>query len=164
MDPDSIDEEFLIKSANASTNVLGDAQITSLTFSGKSGNPGHVFDVRCHNHREVSKTLCDKMFEMFAENMEPFYRSSSWGWNEKERKKEFNQPLNRYLVASNPVNDELAGFCMFRFEYDDDEEPEHPVLYLYELQIKSDYRGQGIGCQVRLRYLYITRGIFNCNF
>ena len=29
----------------------------------------------------------------------------------------------------------VAAFTMFRFEWDDEDEPEYPVLFLYEFQV-----------------------------
>jgi ribosomal protein S18 acetylase RimI-like enzyme len=39
----------------------------------------------------------------------------------------------------------VAGFVMFRFCYDDDDEPEFPCLYMYELNISPPSRGDGLG-------------------
>jgi len=39
----------------------------------------------------------------------------------------------------------IEAFAAYRFEWDDDDEPEHPVLYLYELQVDAACQGQGLG-------------------
>ena len=39
----------------------------------------------------------------------------------------------------------IVAFALFRFEWDDEEEPEYPVLYCYELQIRSTFQGRGLG-------------------
>ena len=39
----------------------------------------------------------------------------------------------------------IVAFTLFRFEWDDEEEPEYPVLYCYELQIRSTFQGRGLG-------------------
>jgi GNAT superfamily N-acetyltransferase len=42
----------------------------------------------------------------------------------------------------------IVGYTVFRFEWDDDEEPEHPVLYCYELQVSKTVQGHGVGRQI----------------
>jgi len=37
---------------------------------------------------------------------------------------------------------------MFRFTWDDEDEPEFPVLFCYELQVDEKYRGSGIGARL----------------
>ena len=37
------------------------------------------------------------------------------------------------------------GYTTFRFEWDDEDEPEYPVLYCYELQVSHEMQGLGIG-------------------
>lgn len=41
---------------------------------------------------------------------------------------------------------DITGFCAYRFSWDDDDEPEHAVLYIYELQVAASHQGLGIGC------------------
>ena len=42
----------------------------------------------------------------------------------------------------------IVGYTVFRFEWDDEEEPEHPVLYCYELQVSKTVQGHGVGRQI----------------
>ncbi len=66
--------------------------------------------------------------------------------------------LQSVFDATNISGQELAGqgqsrrniiaFASFRFEWDDEEEPEYPVLYCYELQVSSIMQGHGIGKQL----------------
>ena len=39
----------------------------------------------------------------------------------------------------------VLGFVHFRYEYDDDNYPKHPVTYIYELQVHSNWQKFGIG-------------------
>ena len=52
------------------------------------------------------------------------------------RKRRYKQNNERAGAGS------LAAFTIFRFEWDDDEEPEYPVLYCYELQAHSAFQGR----------------------
>lgn len=48
-----------------------------------------------------------------------------------------------YLTVKHDAD--LIAFAMFKIEWDDLDVPEFPVLYLYELQVASSWRNQGIG-------------------
>ena len=39
----------------------------------------------------------------------------------------------------------IIAYAMFRFDWDDEDEPEYPVLYCYELQVSTKYQGCKIG-------------------
>ena len=39
----------------------------------------------------------------------------------------------------------VIAFLMFQFTWDDEDEPEYPVVYVYELQVNADYRRHKIG-------------------
>lgn len=42
----------------------------------------------------------------------------------------------------------LLAFSMFKFTWDDEDEPEFPVLFCYELQVEERYRGCGLGARL----------------
>lgn len=97
------------------------------------------------------------IFELLRENMKIFYEISGWGWNETEKQKELFHPHSRFLLLTSPSpaaansderrldREEVVGFAMFRFEWDDEDEPEHAVLYLYEVQVKQSLQRAGLG-------------------
>lgn len=53
---------------------------------------------------------------------------------------------------------------MYRIEWDDEDEPEEPVLYCYELQVCPEYQGKGLGAVPRphslARYLKLVSPSF----
>ena len=121
---------------------------------------------------DLSKLDRISIFNLLETNMKLWYEKN-WGWRETEKKKELFHPNSRFLcaykrpssvnsdtnltksslpspIAPNAVDNELIGFVMFRFEWDDEDEPEHPVLFCYEIQICKIYCGQNIGSQVSI--------------
>jgi hypothetical protein len=126
----------------------------------------------------VSKSAADLssnekivIYQLFEDNMKVWYLKN-WGLNVNEKKKELYHPDSRFIcvhkspipgntpstkssesdikAADNISHGELIAFTMFRFEWDDEDEPEHPVLFCYEIQICDTFRGQKIGSKVRL--------------
>lgn len=96
-----------------------------------------------------SSTLTEQMkvciFTLFENNMKDMYETT-WGWNKDEKMKELFAPTSKFLlIVDDDDNEKLIAFTMFRFEWDDEDEPEYPVLYCYELQTCNEYQGKGIG-------------------
>jgi hypothetical protein len=43
---------------------------------------------------------------------------------------------------------DIVGFAMFRFEYDDLDDPAYPVVFVYELQLAGVAQSKGVGAKV----------------
>ena len=80
---------------------------------------------------------------MFEENMGALYRESSWGLDLTEKREELDHLNARFLLVYK--DEELVGYCHFRFETNDDDNPTAVVVYVYELQVSSKYQRYGIG-------------------
>lgn len=104
-----------------------------------------------------------EFLDLFEDNMGDQYKKSSWGLDMEEKKAELTHSKARFLVLLDDSNadeksskenellaQDLAGFCHYRFEYDDEESPAEAVLYVYELQIRDKYRCQGLGRRIML--------------
>lgn len=89
----------------------------------------------------------DDCLKLFQENMADLYKNSSWGLDMGEKRAEFTHKTARFLLVRT-LESELAAFVHFRFCLDDDEEPTRAVLYVYEIQVASQYRRQGLGRQL----------------
>lgn len=85
-----------------------------------------------------------ELMKLFEENMAEQYRKSSWGLNLEEKQAELSHAKARFLVLLD-AEEELAGFCHYRLDYDDEDAPADVVVYVYELQIRERYRRQGLG-------------------
>ena len=60
-------------------------------------------------------------------------------------------------VYDKEIPDVIIGFIMFQFSWDDENEPEFPVLYVYELQIVDTYRRKNIGRKLMEVCIQIAR-------
>lgn len=93
---------------------------------------------------------------------------ANWGWKEIEKKSELFNGDSRFIcvyeavksedsdtsdASGMKVNRDLVAFVMFRFEWDDEDEPEHPVLFCYEIQVSNAHRSQQIGRHVSTIHL-----------
>ncbi|KAF6765987.1 acyl-CoA N-acyltransferase [Ephemerocybe angulata] len=70
--------------------------------------------------------------------------ASSLGWDAKKKHAEMFHRFSRFILVfqgPEPLAENLVAFSMFRFE----NEEEYCVLYCYELQVKEEMRGMGIG-------------------
>ncbi|THV04877.1 hypothetical protein K435DRAFT_146510 [Dendrothele bispora CBS 962.96] len=73
--------------------------------------------------------------------MYELYIHSSFGWKPEEKKKELFDTLSRFILLSSGQTEEVAGFCMFRFEYENGDD----ILYCYELQISRSHKRRSLG-------------------
>jgi ribosomal protein S18 acetylase RimI-like enzyme len=80
----------------------------------------------------------------------------AWGWDRKDKAKELFANVSNFVVArevgtgdSGEGGEEshgpIVGYVMIRFCWDDDEEPEFPVCYVFELNVAPSERGSGLG-------------------
>lgn len=95
--------------------------------------------------------LLDSCMALFEENMGQLYRDSSWGLNLPEKRAELDHNDARFLLATAPSKNDknesmpVVGYCHFRFDVDDDDDPKELVVYVYELQVSKHFQGNGIG-------------------
>jgi len=94
--------------------------------------------------------ILQQCLDLFESNMGELYRNSSWGLDMDEKRSEFSNKKARYLLLHHQQQEQhrqqqLAAFVHFRFDYDDEEDPEAVVLYVYEIQVSQEFRRQGLG-------------------
>jgi ribosomal protein S18 acetylase RimI-like enzyme len=138
---ENFDELEIIQGATRLENIAAFCSLPS-QVSGM-----HVFVMKAN---ELSLRIKLRIMALVEENMKSFYERSSWGWNEAEMHKETLHSLNRVLLLSssgsiNDIETNLVGFAIFRFDWDDEDEPEYPVLYLYQLQVLTNFQKMGFG-------------------
>jgi N-alpha-acetyltransferase 40 len=85
----------------------------------------------------------EECMDLFQVNMDEYYRNSSWGLNLEDKRAEWTHANARFLVLLSGSS--MAGFCHYRFDYDDETDPTEVVLYVYELQIQEPFKRQGLG-------------------
>ena len=183
-DPDRCDEEMLLSLAKECNDYAKECNLpTTLSNSSLSS----VFSVVYKRSRDLTEADKSSMMSILENNMKTHYEKT-WGWKPVEKSKELFHPDSIFIclyptsvaVSTNDgsvtVNTDvsstaasssssgkstsgLVAYSMCRFEWDDEEEPEHPVLYCYELQLAAELHGQRIGSQVIVpqRYIALSR-------
>jgi hypothetical protein len=141
---DNIDESYQIKVANACNDILAEVGLARSLEPAASSS----MRIECANATSLSQERKEEIYKVTETNMKAIYIESGWGWNPIEKRNEFFHPLSRMYMLIDEASNQIAGFGIFRFEYDDEEEPEFIVLYIYELQIREAYRRMGYGAQV----------------
>jgi len=104
----------------------------------------------------LPKELEIECIKLFESNMGKFYRSSSWGLNLKEKRKELRHPDARFLILKEESStnngdgsqSNIIAFSHFRFEVNDDDYPTEEVMYVYELQVDQTVRRSGLGKKI----------------
>ena len=74
------------------------------------------------------------------------YETSSIGWHPKRKKREMREDDMRYLILFGTGTGDVApviGFLSFMLTHDST--PSVPVLYIYEIHLKIEAQGSGLG-------------------
>ena len=166
---------MMLRMANSLTDLVGVCKLETTVQSSSSRlvEEREVFELQCIcNEMMLSASLRSQIFSIFEKSMKAQYEQN-WGWKEAEMRKEVFHPMSRYLCFYPEGNtEELAGYAIFRFEWDDDEEPEFPVLYCYQLMVSDEKQRHGLGKQLmnmlsiigkKLRMEKIMLTVFNSN-
>lgn len=135
---DNMDESELIQQANMLTDFVGVCGLQSFE--------SEQYRILCKKSIELSPSERTTLFNILQTNMKSIYESTSWGWEEAQKRKEMFAPASRFILLVNPADEtDILAFSMFRFEWDDEEEPEHPVLFCYEVQVPAAHQKRGFG-------------------
>jgi len=148
------DEVELLSEANIVQNLQEHLpELLPSTFDSK----GRSFHLNYCTAAMLTPRLTLKMFQIFETNMKEHYEAT-WGWNRNEKMKELFHPASRFIIATKSSSEEdpnkqlasvdpsdVVAFTIYRFDWDDDDEPEHPVLYCYELHVDATSQKLGLG-------------------
>lgn len=153
---DSYDESAIIKSANSKQDLLSDAGLrATLTLANEKS-----YRVEFRNVTQLTELEKFEMFALCEQNMRAFYETT-WGWNAAEKHREIFSHNAKFLlildVDCEEVRQQVKSWVMFKFDWDDLDEPEHPVCFVYELQVRESERSQSIGTQVMTMILEISQ-------
>ncbi|KAJ8605540.1 hypothetical protein CTAYLR_000100 [Chrysophaeum taylorii] len=96
-----------------------------------------------------------ELMGLLEANMRAMYEASPWGWDGPAKREEVSR-AHRIVATRDGV---LAGFALFRFEPDDEEDPERAVLYVRELQISPRFRRTGVGTELMRRLHRLAKGL-----
>lgn len=126
----------------------------------------------CQMSAHLTEAEKARIYQLFKTNMGEWYKKN-WGLEDSEKKKELYHTESHFIcvhkitglthskdlksygssasVQEDKGENELVAFAMFRFEWDDEDEPEFPVLFCYEIQICDAHQGKKIGRHVSLK-------------
>jgi ribosomal protein S18 acetylase RimI-like enzyme len=142
---DNLDEEDILRVSQAATNVLDDCNIPNTLRDGQ----GDEFDlIFYHTRDQLSSGIRGQLMKMLETNIRTYYEQT-WGWDDASKRKEVFANDAKYLMIRHPNDDKtVVAWVMFKFDWDDLDEPEHPVLFCYELHVDPSYRRRGLGREV----------------
>ena len=106
----------------------------------KTNFNGELKNVKTFQLKQQEK---NRIWDLLEKNVKDYYEAT-WGWDSDAKRKELFDPGSYFLTVTSHDN-ELAAFSMFKLVWDDEEEPEYPVLFCYEVHVSEKYQGQGIG-------------------
>ncbi|CAO1613930.1 unnamed protein product [Sympodiomycopsis kandeliae] len=140
-----------------------------LTHAERQSSSTHEFEVHLYTPEGLTEALQDSIFSLFEANMKPMYEKEGL-WDPWDKQCELWNSDSRFLCVftrsdTTPLQDRLAGLIGFRFDTektvardvyykdlfcDRNDYPKKvlPVIYCYEIQINSQYRGIGLGRQL----------------
>ncbi|KAF4969579.1 hypothetical protein FZEAL_10209 [Fusarium zealandicum] len=88
----------------------------------------------------MSNEDLDACFSLVDETSGADYRSSSFGWHVAIKKKEMRSPDLRYILVKDS-DDSIKGFTSMMPTFENHE----PVVYCYEIHLKPELQGTGLG-------------------
>jgi len=132
-------------------NAMSEANTELLHQSGKNLRVSLLFAQAVQmNHRDV----LDACFRLIEQSSASDYKSSEIKWSPTSKRKEMVLPDLRYLIVRQDFShrssdsadlstdiSSVRGFVSFMVTYEDGFE----VVYVYEIHLAPDLRGQGIG-------------------
>jgi hypothetical protein len=86
----------------------------------------------------------EQIYSIFDVNMRDFYLNSPWGLDESKKREEIFHETSRFFIIYSEDNQVIA-YADIRYEANDPDKPEFPVLYVYEFQIAPSNQGIGLG-------------------
>jgi len=137
-----VDAEIRLRLANEVNNHIKHCGLPD----GVEAVQDTIFQVVSCKASVFSEPIKYGIFSLLEVNMIEHYKQA-WGWDRERKWKEMFSPLSHYiLVQDNSYGDtDLVGFVHYQFTWDDEDEPEFPVIFCYELQINDKFQKLGLG-------------------
>lgn len=107
---------------------------------GKYCRNGLDLNLECKRIKDVPPDTIKLLFGILKKNMERYYRSCDWGWDEDKKFAEMTEDAAWYLIAYDHDKNPVA-FSHFRFDMDFGLD----VLYVYEIHLIEEVRRKGLG-------------------
>ena len=110
-----------------------------------------ISDRNCKPYRVLYKKTSDlsveereQIYSIFDVNMRDFYTKSPWGLDEAQKRDEIFHALTRFFIVYSDDN-QIIAYADIRYESNDPDKPEFPVVYVYEFQIAPASQSIGLG-------------------
>ena len=101
--------------------------------------------IECHqNMKQIKEDERFTMLQILESNMKAIYEKT-WGWNLQSKSNELFSNTSKFIICREIGSNEIMGYCVYKFEWDDMDEPEFSVLFCYELQIDIKFARLGLG-------------------
>ncbi|KAG9098150.1 hypothetical protein FS749_004553 [Ceratobasidium sp. UAMH 11750] len=116
-------------------------------FANRKGKSPLVWKV-CNGPELKVTPQKDNVWSLFETNMHDIYIKANdpyLKWSPAKKKKELFDESSRFILLESEDQAELAAFCMFRFETEENDKGVTEFLvYIYEIQVSEEFQGLGI--------------------
>lgn len=128
----------ILKKAEEESDLLSNFK----AFKKTKDKEGKIYELNCIKGESLRKTNdLDDILKILEVNMKDKYIENNWGWSISKKKKEFLDSSTRLLIIRQSESNKMVGYLSFRFLLEDNK----PVLYVYEIQILKEFRGNKFG-------------------
>lgn len=127
----------------------------------KSAPEAHKFQLRRHSEtpdedREMAAEDRESCLNIVEQTSSVAYKASTIGWHRPSKRIEMADKDMMYLLVrtgdGNPIAftqrglfTDIVAFISFKIDYDDPPNEHRQVVYIYEVHIAEEFRGQGLG-------------------
>ena len=136
------EESEKLKSANACMNLIEECKLDAYLLDNIANKYKIEIIPSINNIQPQDKSI---LLQIFETNMKSYYDQTSWGWDIKTKTNEIFSYNSKFIILRHLHTNDIIAWCVFKFEWDDLDEPEHGVLFCYELQVDSKYKSLGLG-------------------
>ncbi|KAL1859839.1 hypothetical protein VTK73DRAFT_7429 [Phialemonium thermophilum] len=98
------------------------------------------YELRLQSPQSLGDDDFQACFDLVAETSAADYRSSSVQWRPRAKRKEMRSPELRYVLVKDAAGS-VRGFTSLMPTYEEGQ----PVVYCYEIHLKPELRGTGLG-------------------
>ncbi|GAB0136722.1 hypothetical protein EsDP_00005015 [Epichloe bromicola] len=136
-------ETSAIEEANAKSDAeFAAAYLPSLPLDWTHPTSERVYNVQLRGAVALEEAHVTTCFDLIDETSGEDYRGSSLGWHPVAKKKEMRSPELRYILVLH--DDQVCGFASMMPTFENGE----AVVYCYEIHLKTELKGSGLGRQL----------------
>ncbi|KAK4641870.1 N alpha-acetyl-transferase [Podospora bellae-mahoneyi] len=130
------DEEFI-----ADYLLPDNAKESSWVTAWTHPRTGAKYTISLAQPANLKQEDLDACFDLLVETSKKDYENSAGRWHPDKKLNEMRSPELRYVLVKEEETGELRGFTSLMPTYEEGE----PVVYCYEVHLKPDLQGTGLG-------------------